>query len=480
MAAAARREHDPQLKDRVSRLMQFLRELVASKSRPVYRVEQHPAHYWLGEALGFAQFNPVAAPGEAVLRAPRVTLDPPPDLPRELHGWVDLRNRDNSALAEPGLRDSGPAPDLSGRHVEAHEAPQVRRTYDQWLRLWTEWAEVDRLRRPQFELYETLLKMRQQMRDQPESVELVVASGLLEVAASASRGAESIATHLVTQSAVLEQEPETGDILCTFTADSVPRLEDSQLLTGHPDFESSGSAFLRDRLTDAVINVLDAELLSFLKEWGNRAFNVHLEVGDDSALLSPPSLRPAPALVLRKRGAFALLEYYDQMIKAAAQEGEPVPLGIAQLVEAIEPDDRLEWLEGAGRVSASTLATDPLFPLPANEEQAHIITRLGGDSGVVVEGPPGTGKTHTIANLMSALLARGQRILVTSEKAQALRVLRDRLPDEMQELCVSITDVARGGSAELNRSVASLAARKAGFNPSADDRQIEDLVERRI
>lgn len=37
------------------------------------------------------------------------------------------------------------------------------------------------------------------------------------------------------------------------------------------------------------------------------------------------------------------------------------------------------------------------------------------DSGVVVEGPPGTGKTHTIANLVSALLARGQRILVTSE-----------------------------------------------------------------
>ena len=261
--------------------------------------------------------------------------------------------------------------------------------------------------------------------------------------------------------------------------ESALNLEDSQLLTGHPLFDSSGTAYLRDRLTEVAASVLDPEILAFLKEWAGRAATTTVEVGDDTATLPLPRLHPAPALVLRKRGAFALLEYYDKMIRASEREDEPVPLGIAQLVEAIEPEERLTWLERTGAAAAGDLAADPLFPLPANEEQGQIITRLGGDSGVVVEGPPGTGKTHTIANLMSSLLASGQRILVTSEKAQALRVLREKLPPEMQELCVSITDVARGGSAELSRSVAGLAARKSSFNAAAEDREIADLEQRR-
>lgn len=52
-----RREHDPELKDRVGRLMAFLRELVASRTKPVLRVEKHQAHYWLADALEFAQIS---------------------------------------------------------------------------------------------------------------------------------------------------------------------------------------------------------------------------------------------------------------------------------------------------------------------------------------------------------------------------------------------------------------------------------------
>src|SRR5699024_8658039 len=50
-----------------------------------------------------------------------------------------------------------------------------------------------------------------------------------------------------------------------------------------------------------------------------------------------------------------------------------------------------------GRAGTTGLAEDPLFPLPANDQQRDVVRRLGEDSGVVVEGPPGTGKTYTIA-----------------------------------------------------------------------------------
>src|SRR4029077_2550932 len=93
--------------------------------------------------------------------------------------------------------------------------------------------------------------------------------------------------------------------------------------------------------------------------------------------------------------------------------------------------------------------------------------RLRTNNGVVVQGPPGTGKTHTIANLMSALLAEGERVRGRSQKAQALRVLREKLPPEVAKLCVSITDLDRGGSAELESSVKAMSNRYAGFDASA-------------
>ncbi len=145
----------------------------------------------------------------------------------------------------------------------------------------------------------------------------------------------------------------------------------------------------------------------------------------------------------------------------------------------MEASERLAWLEEEGAASGEVLGADPLFPLPANPEQMRIMERLRGNNGVVVQGPPGTGKTHTIANLMSALLAQGQRVLVTSQKAQALRVLRDKLPAEVAKLCVSITDLDRGGSAELEGSVKAMSNRYANFDPTAHDDEVAGSEQRR-
>ncbi|OLT16494.1 hypothetical protein BJF78_13750 [Pseudonocardia sp. CNS-139] len=70
-------------------------------------------------------------------------------------------------------------------------------------------------------------------------------------------------------------------------------------------------------------------------------------------------------------------------------------------------------------------------------------------------------------------------MLVTAEKAQALRVLRDKLPPGMQELCVSITDASPKGKSDLAKSVATMAARWTEFDPDRSDRMIADLTARR-
>src|SRR5262249_30999927 len=72
---------------------------------------------------------------------------------------------------------------------------------------------------------------------------------------------------------------------------------------------------------------------------------------------------------------------------------------------------------------------------------------------VLVQGPPGTGKTHTIANLLGHLLAQGKRVLVTAQTPKALRILRDKVVEPLQPLCVSVLQNDKKSHEELQQSV---------------------------
>jgi very-short-patch-repair endonuclease len=103
-----------------------------------------------------------------------------------------------------------------------------------------------------------------------------------------------------------------------------------------------------------------------------------------------------------------------------------------------------------------------LFPLPYNDEQLEIAKRLNEQDAVTVKGPPGTGKSHTIANLISHFVAQGKSILVVSHNAKALSVLKDKLPRGIQDLAVSLVNEGKGNEslkASVNAIIRNLAQR---------------------
>jgi very-short-patch-repair endonuclease len=79
---------------------------------------------------------------------------------------------------------------------------------------------------------------------------------------------------------------------------------------------------------------------------------------------------------------------------------------------------------------------------------------------VLVKGPPGTGKSHTIANLICHLLATGERVLVTAHAPKALTVLRGLLPKDIRTLCVTAVGSSREDHRLLEDSVREILARK--------------------
>jgi very-short-patch-repair endonuclease len=71
----------------------------------------------------------------------------------------------------------------------------------------------------------------------------------------------------------------------------------------------------------------------------------------------------------------------------------------------------------------------------ASQQQA-IAAAVAGHSGVV-SGPPGTGKSQTIANLIAEMVARGKTVLFVAEKRAALDVVLNRLRDAaLDHLCL--------------------------------------------
>ena len=65
--------------------------------------------------------------------------------------------------------------------------------------------------------------------------------------------------------------------------------------------------------------------------------------------------------------------------------------------------------------------------LDADSSQIAAIQDVKAGRNLVVEGPPGTGKSQTIVNLIAELLAEGKSVLFVSEKMAALEVVKDRL-----------------------------------------------------
>ena len=61
-----------------------------------------------------------------------------------------------------------------------------------------------------------------------------------------------------------------------------------------------------------------------------------------------------------------------------------------------------------------------------SSQRACVSAALAGHT-FTMDGPPGTGKSQTIANMVGALLHAGKTVLLVSEKAAALDVVADRL-----------------------------------------------------
>ncbi|BDO43812.1 DUF3320 domain-containing protein [Cellulomonas sp. NTE-D12] len=82
-----------------------------------------------------------------------------------------------------------------------------------------------------------------------------------------------------------------------------------------------------------------------------------------------------------------------------------------------------------------------LVPVPADSSQLEAVHDAVAGRTFVLEGPPGTGKSQTITNVLARALASGKRVLFVAEKRAALDVVKKRLAQVgLAELSLDLHD----------------------------------------
>jgi very-short-patch-repair endonuclease len=84
---------------------------------------------------------------------------------------------------------------------------------------------------------------------------------------------------------------------------------------------------------------------------------------------------------------------------------------------------------------------DEFLVLDADSSQNYAINAVLAGRSLIVKGPPGTGKSQTIANLIASLIARGKKVLFVAEKRAAIDAVTKRLTQQdLGELVLDLHD----------------------------------------
>ena len=121
----------------------------------------------------------------------------------------------------------------------------------------------------------------------------------------------------------------------------------------------------------------------------------------------------------------------------------------------------------------------PLVVDADSSQHSALIDAMRGQN-LVIEGPPGTGKSQTITNLIAAALTNGKTVLFVSEKLAALEVVRRRLDETGLGLfCLELHSHKTRKDSLLNDLATRLKAHGSFRDPKELDQQLAIAEEKK-
>jgi hypothetical protein len=355
--------------------------------------------------------------------------------------------------------------------VPFDEVPARPAALEPYRAAWGRWAEAERPARAAMRVFERFYELKGKIDLESERVELVLGDGRLRW----QRPEGAIDHPVLLQRVELEFDPDAPEFR-VIDADRAAELHGALLQGGEgisaqtlnelrAELEAGGYHPLARAATSGYLRRL-AQLL------GPRgAFR---EERADVAPGPDPAIHRDPALFLRARLS-GFPAAFDRVLEDL-ETREDLPLSLTRLVGVAPPAVERQ---PAAATSPWSEPPDVLLSKPANLEQVEIARALDAHRAVLVQGPPGSGKSHTIANLIGHLVAHGKRVLVTSHTTKALRVLRDQVVEALRPLCVAVLEQDVEARTQLEQSVRGILARLTAAREESLGREVAALAETR-
>jgi hypothetical protein len=497
-SVAAASNPDP-IRDKAIRLFRYLGALAELRAKKVPDVQSYEAVFWFSELPCEKEcYTPAWDGGEGTdednwLRIDKPVKPPPPWPPTECEHWFDPSRLDDVS-SEPKLyeeivdpkwipgdgqngdeSDSTPPPRLllsDHPHVASAWGKYLETKWRPWTAPCRRWERVQKAYRKLFAIY-------QEQQRRGEQYELLLGVGVLLWTTASD---DKVRRPIVTARVTIALERQSGCITIAPAVDGANFAVEQDMLevNERPPIQGQQKT---EREVSALESPWDRGVITpILKSWiqdlpsaADAVYHDTLECPDRAT--RTPQMAFAPILILRKRGAQTMREVLKKIGKGLS-DGKCIPRGVRGLCDL--NDGAGEQRDGHG--GAGVIPDEILFPLPTNDEQLEIVRRLHGHSGVLVQGPPGTGKSHTIVNLVSHLLASGKRVLVTSQTPRALKVLRDKIAEELPDI-LPLTVSLLGEDAEsrdnLEHSVREILRHVKATSSTDAQRQIDATMQER-
>lgn len=342
------------------------------------------------------------------------------------------------------------------------------RVFENWNRERKAWVEEQKRVAAERDLFMTLYQLYQDLLRDSETMEIVAANGFIR-----DRENEELDHPVITRRVRLEYDPSENVVLIRDT--DVPSELYSVVFQEMQEINRGALTSLTAQLKEEDYHPMDRNALpEFLKilihQISSDSLFLPLSQEENKKILKEASWKKNNRFVLYTRSVFLLRKKLDgagkameRVIEAIKQGGEiPDPIrdlvcgGVIELPEELHSVSLEERLAAVGGESFEILLAKE-----ANKEQLDIAKRIENFNAVLVQGPPGTGKTHTIANLMGHFLAQGKNILVTSHTKKALDVMKDKLPEGLRDLCVSVLE---DSSHDMEKSIDGITSRMSQTN----------------
>jgi hypothetical protein len=463
------------LLDKTRSFFEYLLEICNLKYKPI-RMYKDYEKVWQDDLLEelregcylFGQGNDK----EAILEIHRQELSrddlTPPKPPDEIKEWIDFDYKSETANIKVPSNKIFISPE--GNQVEESFWDNRSRVnaFESWKDEWEDWAEYIKAKKKVKRVYEEFFNLIQILQKEGESLELLFGKWLLTWKHPNHEIGE-IRHPLFTLKLDLNFDADTG-VIKVFSSYQCFRLEKEMLLgVNLPNAQRITEIGQKVMFLDFSDGIDDyaTQFIKLLDANGRVANEANIQVS------SEPTIYDKYMFVLRRKDNHVIKKDLETILEGINSDEIDVSPSIASIVGDATSEDK----EDTDASSWDSLGDDLYFPLPANEEQKEIIRRLSSNFGVTVQGPPGTGKTHSIANIVSHLLAQGKKILITSQKENPLKVLKEKIPAEIQDLCVPVLGGGRGSLSEIEKSIRTISEKLGTLSPEKLAKEIQQAKE---